>query len=39
MPLYEFNRTPDLCAMQQDYSGDLHAVGSLLYDILGVKIS
>ncbi|BAT82845.1 hypothetical protein VIGAN_03291400 [Vigna angularis var. angularis] len=29
--------TPDLCAMQQDYSGDLHAVGSLLYDILGAE--
>ncbi|KAL9330450.1 hypothetical protein ACSQ67_000060 [Phaseolus vulgaris] len=29
--------TPDLCAMQQDFSGDLHAAGSLLYDILGVE--
>ncbi|GAU26841.1 hypothetical protein TSUD_02430 [Trifolium subterraneum] len=29
--------TPDLCAMQQDNSGDLHAVGSLLYDKAGVE--
>ncbi|KAL2964208.1 hypothetical protein AAZX31_17G244000 [Glycine max] len=29
--------TPDLCAMQQDSSGDLHAVGSLLYDKAGVE--
>lgn len=29
--------TPDLCAMQQDCSGDLHAVGSLLYDKAGVE--
>nr|KYP74870.1 hypothetical protein KK1_007563 [Cajanus cajan] len=28
--------TPDLCAMQQDCSGDLLAVGSLLYDKAGV---
>ncbi|RDY13008.1 Hexokinase-2, chloroplastic, partial [Mucuna pruriens] len=29
--------TPDLCAMQNDCSGDLHAVGSLLYDKAGVE--
>ncbi|KAJ1397621.1 Hexokinase, binding site [Sesbania bispinosa] len=29
--------TPDLCAMQQDNSGDLQAVGSLLYDKAGVE--
>ncbi|KAK2398286.1 hexokinase-1 [Trifolium repens] len=29
--------TPDLCAMQQDNSGDLHAVGSLLYEKAGVE--
>ncbi|XP_045790529.1 hexokinase-2, chloroplastic [Trifolium pratense] len=29
--------TPDLCAMQQDNSGDLDAVGSLLYDKAGVE--
>lgn len=33
----KFNRTPDLCAMQQDNSGDLQAVGSLLYDKAGVS--
>ncbi|XP_027332219.1 hexokinase-2, chloroplastic [Abrus precatorius] len=29
--------TPDLCAMQQDSSDDLHTVGSLLYDKAGVE--
>ncbi|KAJ1382572.1 Hexokinase, binding site [Sesbania bispinosa] len=29
--------TPDLCAMQQDKSGDLQALGSLLYDKAGVE--
>lgn len=29
-------RTPDLCAMQQDDSDDLQAVGSILYDAAGV---
>ncbi|XP_057424669.1 hexokinase-2, chloroplastic [Lotus japonicus] len=29
--------TPDLCSMQQDNSGDLQAVGSLLYDKAGVE--
>ncbi|KAK7280742.1 hypothetical protein RJT34_25809 [Clitoria ternatea] len=29
--------TPVICAMQQDYSGDLHRVGSLLYDKAGVE--
>ncbi|CAL0323852.1 unnamed protein product [Lupinus luteus] len=29
--------TPDLCAMQQDNSSDLQAVGSLLYDKTGVE--
>ncbi|XP_019433678.1 PREDICTED: hexokinase-2, chloroplastic-like [Lupinus angustifolius] len=31
--------TPDLCAMQQDNSGDLQAVGSLLYDKTGVEFN
>ncbi|KAI4336786.1 hypothetical protein L6164_015267 [Bauhinia variegata] len=30
-------RTPDLCAMQQDNSVDLQAVGSILYDRTGVE--
>ncbi|KAJ7957862.1 Phosphotransferase [Quillaja saponaria] len=30
-------RTPDICAMQQDFSNDLQAVGSILYDIAGVE--
>ncbi|XP_062165136.1 hexokinase-2, chloroplastic [Alnus glutinosa] len=30
-------RTPYLSAMQQDYSDDLKAVGSILYDIAGVE--
>ncbi|TKY57636.1 Hexokinase-2 [Spatholobus suberectus] len=29
--------TPDLCAMQQDCSGDLQTVGTLLYDKAGVE--
>lgn len=29
-------RTPHICAMQQDYSEDLQAVGSTLYDVAGV---
>ncbi|KAH6796333.1 hypothetical protein C2S51_037319 [Perilla frutescens var. frutescens] len=30
-------RTPDICAMQQDSSKDLEAVGSILYDVIGVN--
>ncbi|KAK2660716.1 hypothetical protein Ddye_007249 [Dipteronia dyeriana] len=30
-------RTPDICAMQQDKSDDLQAVGSILYDVTGVE--
>ncbi|XP_019458896.1 PREDICTED: hexokinase-2, chloroplastic-like [Lupinus angustifolius] len=30
-------RTPDICAMQQDNSGDLQAIRSLLYDKAGVE--
>ncbi|GAB4852516.1 Hexokinase isoenzyme 2 [Ancistrocladus abbreviatus] len=30
-------RTPDLCAMQQDNSSDLEAIGSILYDVAGAK--
>ncbi|XP_057973138.1 hexokinase-2, chloroplastic [Malania oleifera] len=29
--------TPDLCAMQQDNSNNLEAVGSILYDVAGVR--
>ncbi|KAE9600147.1 putative phosphotransferase with an alcohol group as acceptor [Lupinus albus] len=29
--------TPDICAMQQDNSGDLQAIGSLLYDKAGIE--
>lgn len=29
--------TPDLCAMQQDCSDDLQAVGSILYNVAGVE--
>ncbi|KAL0553376.1 hypothetical protein IC582_007270 [Cucumis melo] len=29
--------TPDLCAMQQDVSDDLQAVGSILYNVVGVE--
>lgn len=29
--------TPDLCAMQQDDSNDLQAVGSILYNVFGVE--
>ncbi|XP_048330972.2 hexokinase-2, chloroplastic [Ziziphus jujuba] len=29
--------TPDICAMQQDNSSDLQAVGSILYDVAGVE--
>lgn len=29
--------TPHICAMQQDYSEDLQAVGSTLYDVAGVE--
>lgn len=32
-------RTPHICAMQQDYSEDLQAVGSTLYDVAGVESS
>ncbi|NP_001267834.1 hypothetical protein VitviT2T_027875 [Vitis vinifera] len=30
-------RTPDICAMQQDNSDHLDAVGAILYDVAGVK--
>ncbi|KAF3446774.1 hypothetical protein FNV43_RR11954 [Rhamnella rubrinervis] len=30
-------RTPDICAMQQDNSDDLQAVGSILYNVAGVE--
>ncbi|XP_038897091.1 hexokinase-2, chloroplastic [Benincasa hispida] len=29
--------TPDICAMQQDVSNDLQAVGSILYNVFGVE--
>ncbi|KAJ4963221.1 hypothetical protein NE237_023160 [Protea cynaroides] len=32
-------RSPDLCAMQQDKSDDLEAVGSILRDIFGVSVN
>ncbi|KAJ6412021.1 hypothetical protein OIU84_005152 [Salix udensis] len=32
-------RTPDICAMQQDNSDDLQAVGSILHNVAGVESS
>jgi hypothetical protein len=31
-----YYRTPDICAMQQDNSDDLQAVGSILHNVAGV---
>ncbi|XP_011045105.1 PREDICTED: hexokinase-2, chloroplastic [Populus euphratica] len=32
-------RTPDICAMQQDNSDDLQAVGSILHNVAGIESS